>query len=135
MVREGRRWTSFLDLPVLKPMLAVPSSPFDSKEYLFEIKWDGYRCLCYLNGGVKLFSRNGVDMTMTFPELAGLNSSVPGRPAVLDGEIIVLQNGKPSFHSLQSRGRLTDIEKIWGAAARNPAIYVAFDILYLRTPW
>jgi len=111
-------------------MLAVSSPPFDSKDYIFEIKWDGYRCLSYLNGEVKLFSRNGLDLTETFPELTGLVDSVLHKPAVLDGEIIVLEKGVPSFNSLQARGRLKDKGKIRRAAARYPAIFVAFDILY-----
>lgn len=118
-------------IPLLKPMLAVSSEPFDSEDYYFEIKWDGYRCLCYVNGDVRLFSRNGLELTQTFPELAFLSESISDKPAVLDGEIIVLDNGIPSFNRLQTRGRLKDEGKIRHAAATNPAIFVAFDVLYV----
>ncbi len=121
---------TILNMPLLKPMLAVPAEPFDSEDYLFEIKWDGYRCLCYLNEEVRLLSRNGKDITDAFPELTGLESAVRQKPAVLDGEIIVLEDGMPSFNSLQSRGRLKDKAKIRRAAALWPAVFMAFDILY-----
>lgn len=118
------------NLPLFKPMLAVPSPPFSSRDYIFEIKWDGYRCLAYLDSSLQLLSRNGIDMTGTFPELQEIVASINKTPVVLDGEIIILQNGKPSFNSLQARGRLMDKGKIREESARNPAVYVAFDILY-----
>ncbi|MBC7325464.1 MAG: ATP-dependent DNA ligase, partial [Moorella sp. (in: Bacteria)] len=120
-------------LPVgrIKPMLAVTDQPFDSPDFIYEIKWDGYRCLAYLDGSTFLQSRNLQDLTPTFPELAGLHRGVRGQPAVLDGEIIVLdEGGRPSFSRLQARGRLAAPAKIRQAAIHTPAIFVAFDLLY-----
>lgn len=121
-----------VELPILKPMLAVASEPFDSSEYIFEIKWDGYRCLAYLNEGVKLLSRNSIEITETFPELGELSKLARDKPLILDGEIIVLENGVPSFNRLQSRARLKDKGKIIRAAASAPVLYMVFDILFVK---
>lgn len=119
-------------LPLVKPMLAVPAQPFDDPDYFFEIKWDGYRCLAYLDGQTNLVSRNLKNITGTFPDLGGLCHCVNDKPMVLDGEIIVLDGGKPSFDALQSRAKLVDKHRVGRAANNLPAIYVAFDILYRR---
>lgn len=127
--------TTGVGLPLfqIRPMLAVISRPFDSPDFLYEIKWDGYRCLAYLEGQTLLQSRNLLNITPTFPELASLHQRVKGQPAVLDGEIIVPgKDGKPSFSLLQGRGRLGDPLKVRQAARRTPAIFVAFDLLYYQ---
>ncbi|MCL6612192.1 MAG: non-homologous end-joining DNA ligase [Peptococcaceae bacterium] len=119
-------------IPLVEPMLAVRSEPFDNPEFLFEVKWDGYRALAYLDsGGTELRSRNRQDITGSFPELGGLHLSVKHLPALLDGEVVVFSGGRPSFGSLQARGRLSDPLKIKRAAVRTPALYLAFDILYV----
>lgn len=118
-------------LPLLRPMLAVDGEPFDSPDYLYEVKWDGYRCLAYLEENTSIKSRNLKDLTLLFPELGNLHRSVEERPALLDGEVIALKDGLPSFDALQDRGRLTDPVKIRLAARINPVVYVAFDLLFL----
>ncbi len=120
-------------LPPIKPMLAVAAGPFNHPDYVFEIKWDGYRCLAYLEAGnTALMSRNLTDITPQFPDLADLHRRVRNYPAVLDGEIIVLQDGRPSFAALQSRAKLTDKQRVSLAAQSLPAVYMAFDIIYSR---
>jgi len=120
-----------IPIPLLKPMLAVKADPFDSPEYLFEIKWDGYRALAYLDsGGTGLRSRNLQEIGAVFPELGGMHRSIDRLPALLDGEIVVFSGDKPSFGALQARGRLSDKLKIRQASEKTPALYVAFDILY-----
>lgn len=121
-----------MTLPLLRPMLAVAASPFSNPEFLFEIKWDGYRCLAYLEAGTRLRSRNLKDLTATFPELGNLHERVEGLPALLDGEIVVFTERGPDFAALQERGRLERAEHAAAAAARRPAVYLAFDILYHR---
>jgi len=113
-------------------MLAVAASPFSHPEFLFEIKWDGYRCLAYLEAGTMLRSRNLKDLTATFPELGNLHERVEGLPALLDGEIVVFTERGPDFAALQERSRLERAEHAAAAAARRPAVYLAFDILYHR---
>lgn len=120
-------------LPLLKPMLAVPSQPFDHPEYLFEVKWDGYRCLAYLDRWeTRLISRNQKDITATFPDLSELHRQVKDAPLVLDGEIIVMYRGLPSFDELQARAKLASPERVFRAAQKAPATYIAFDLLYRR---
>lgn len=117
-------------LPLIRPMLATSSAPFDSEKHLFEIKWDGYRGLAYLDNGTMIRSRNLIDFTPKFPELSGLHQRIKKLPALLDGEIVVLENGKPSFAGLQSRGRMNVLERVSRAAVERPAVFIAFDVLY-----
>jgi len=111
-------------------MLAVQAPPFDSPDHLYEIKWDGYRGLAYLNDRTILLSRNQLDLTPRFPELQELHLRVKQKPTILDGEIVVLQDGKPSFTALQGRGKLSDPLKIKRLARQAPAVFIAFDILF-----
>lgn len=108
----------------IEPMLAKPSQPFDSGEYLYEIKWDGFRALCFAESGdYRLIGRRKTDFTDLFPELAPLKSLPAG--CVLDGEIVVMVKGKPDFRALlkrQREGRAFDF--------KYPATYVPFDLLY-----
>ncbi len=121
-----------MDLHKYSPMLAVSGKPFDSEDYLFEIKWDGIRAIAIVDRqGTTLYSRNGNDIGYRYPEL-NFSGLVTGTPTVLDGEIVVLTNGLPNFHTLQTRDHLKDPRKIRHAAQVMPAIYVVFDILYLN---
>ncbi|MDA8211158.1 MAG: non-homologous end-joining DNA ligase [Clostridia bacterium] len=119
-------------LPLLKPMLAITGEPFDSPDFLFEVKWDGIRCLAYLTGETVLYSRNGNDLTYRYPELAGLHREVTGGPMILDGEIVVFEGDKPSFHRLLARDRLHNNFRIRQAAATYPAVLMVFDLLYYK---
>lgn len=118
-------------IPLMKPMLAVKSEPFDNSDYLYEVKWDGYRSMAYLDSGItELRSRNQLNITGIFPELSNIHLSVDRLPALLDGEVVIFNDGKPSFKSLQARGRLSDLLKIAEASKKTPALFIAFDILY-----
>lgn len=112
-------------------MLAMQAEPFDSPDYMFEIKWDGYRGLAYLDNKTVLLSRNQIDMTLKFPELQTLHNSVKQKQVILDGEIVVLQAGKPSFSALQTRGKVSDPLRVKGLSIKSPAIFVVFDLLFL----
>ncbi|AWB86543.1 ATP-dependent DNA ligase [Mycetocola zhujimingii] len=120
---------------IIRPMLAAngnASDIDDEHEWAFEMKWDGYRAVVYIDGGaVRLLSRNGNDLTDTFPELAGpLGKAIGATSAVLDGEIVAMdKTGRPNFHLLQSRAGLSDDE----AAARTANIeLMLFDLLELE---
>lgn len=92
--------------PPLNPMLLYrKAKPFNSQNYIFEIKWDGYRCLAYIkHEKIILQSRNKKYFTDKFPELKNIPSLVRANNAVLDGEICWLdKEGKPDFKKLQSR--------------------------------
>jgi ATP-dependent DNA ligase len=117
---------------LIKPMLAVESrEPFDSDRHLFEIKWDGIRCLAFIeNGRARLQSRESIDITAQFPELVGL-ADLPGG-TVLDGELVAMENGKPSLGGIQRRVQLQDQNRIALLSQASPVVYVVFDLLYLR---
>ncbi|WP_027363827.1 non-homologous end-joining DNA ligase [Desulfotruncus alcoholivorax] len=122
-----------MQLPLLKPMLAVKAKPFNHPDFFFEVKWDGYRCLAYLEKGVtRLLSRNQKDLTSAFPDLSDMHSILGNLPLVLDGEIVVLAGGRPSFEKLQSRAGLKDKFQINQAMQRLPAVFMVFDILYYQ---
>lgn len=129
-VRPFRRPKAVLPPGFVPPMLAVPGEAFDSDEHLFEIKWDGTRALSFIDrpGGYRLLNRRRIDMTARYPELDVLGILPPG--TVLDGEIVMLPDGKPDFEALQGREHARNPMHIRFAAARNPATYIVFDLLF-----
>ena len=115
----------------IKPMLGrLAREPFDSLNHIFELKWDGMRALAFIEGGeLKFFSRNGRNVTTQFPELAGMPALVKSDSAVLDGEIVCLDDdGKPSFARLQSILQSKRVTR----NRNHPAHFIAFDMLYGR---
>jgi bifunctional non-homologous end joining protein LigD len=118
----------------IHPMLATPvEKPFDDPEWLFEIKWDGYRAVSFLQDGkVRLVSRNQNDLTGEFPELHELSKSIKAENAVLDGEIVVLDDqGRPSFSMMQQRTGIRKGGRRTGARRDLPVQYYVFDLIYL----
>ena len=113
----------------IHPMLAVLSEePFDSDDHVFELKWDGTRALCFCDGDSRRFqNRRLYDTTGRYPELV---VHTRGR-AILDGEIALMRDGRPSFIALQEREHLTKPLDIRLLSMQSPATYVVFDILYL----
>lgn len=103
----------------LSPMLAVPADPFSSADYSYEIKWDGFRAIAFLDPGsqMRLQSRNLKPLLPRFPALAFLNRQVE-RKMILDGEIVSFVDGKPNFSALtRGQGQIS---------------YLAFDLLWLE---
>ncbi|MBY0285667.1 MAG: DNA ligase [Mycobacteriaceae bacterium] len=86
-------------------MLATLGPPPVGDDYAIEWKFDGQRASVLVTGGeVVVFSRNGADITATFPEMSSVSAAVGGRSVVLDGEIVALdRDGRPSFSRLQQR--------------------------------
>ncbi|HEY8463890.1 MAG TPA: non-homologous end-joining DNA ligase [Bacillota bacterium] len=113
-----------------QPMLATLAEPFDSEQFNYEIKWDGYRCLAFLDVTTRLLSRNGRDITAVFPDLSQINQRLHRPGCLLDGEIVALRNGKPSFAQLQQRAQLRNELLIKKAAKVTPVVYIAFDLIY-----
>jgi bifunctional non-homologous end joining protein LigD len=122
-------------LPVLEPMLASPDPmPPRLEEWAAEVKWDGMRVLVRLDGagGVELVSRAGNSATARFPEFGILPDLLPGRDAILDGEIVALDDhGRPSFSRLQERMPLRRPADIRDAMQSVPAQLLLFDVLWL----
>jgi bifunctional non-homologous end joining protein LigD len=122
----------------LVPMLArLDVLPPDDGSWALEMKWDGVRTLAYCEeGGVRLVSRTGQDVTRTYPELAGLAAAVGGRQALLDGEIVVLgPSGWPDFEALIQRIHVSSATAARHMASRLPVTYLAFDLLQLDGRW
>ncbi len=115
----------------LKPMLATAGDAFTRKDWLFEIKYDGYSLLCIKQGEeVQLMSRNGNDLSRTFPEIFQAVSRFPFHSFILDGEAVVHDaSGMPSFARMQRRGRLTKSSAIERAMNEYPATLYAFDLV------
>ncbi|HTE88058.1 MAG TPA: non-homologous end-joining DNA ligase [Terriglobales bacterium] len=119
----------------IHPMLATSvDKPFDSPEWLFEIKWDGYRAVCFLEKGKsRLVSRNQNDLTGQFPELQGLSKLVKAQTTILDGEIVALdEQGRPSFSLMQQRTGIRQGNRHTAARRDVPIMYYVFDLLYLE---
>lgn len=120
---------------VIHPMLAtLVEKPFDDQQWLFEVKWDGYRAITFIrDGSVRLVSRNQNDLTGEFPEIAQALAEIEVKEAVLDGEVVALDDqGRSSFSLMQQRTGMTKPGKARGSGDRTISIvYYAFDLLYL----
>jgi bifunctional non-homologous end joining protein LigD len=93
------------------------------------VKWDGVRLLADTTGPrLRLLSRNGRDATVAYPELAGL-ATLGG--AVLDGEVVAMSAGIPSFEALAERMHVRDAARARALAERAPVTYLVFDVLQL----
>ncbi len=124
--------TLFSERP-LRPMLAKTGEPFDSEDYVFEVKWDGLRTLVFKHDDrIELQNRNLRNVTSGFPELAELRKSVRAKSAIFDGEAVVLgERGTPNFGSLQKRFGIDDPKRASSLSKTIPVTYVAFDLLHL----
>lgn len=102
-----------------KPMLASTGAVEDGYDWAFEMKWDGYRAIALCQGDdVTLVSRNGVNLTPTYPEVAAALAELDLADTILDGELVAFgDNGAPSFHALQNTA--------------GPVSYLVFDLLRL----
>ncbi len=114
----------------IHPMLTQKEErAFTDPDWIFEVKWDGTRALCfYADGKFKLQNRRLYDTTHRYPDLRIVAKA---KRAILDGEVVIMWDGRPSFEKLQLREHLVDADEIARIAKRLPATYVAFDILYL----
>jgi len=114
----------------VRPMLATPGDAFSHPDWVFEIKYDGYRLLAGKEAGrVRLFSRSGRDYTEVFPDVAEAVAALPYDDFMIDGEVVVHgPDGLPSFPTLQQRGLLTRRADIARAAVKTPATLYAFDL-------
>src|SRR3989442_5458671 len=108
----------------------VQSEPVGCEEHIFELKWDGTRAVGFVSadGAVKFQNRRLYDITYRYPEVP---PDVGGRKAILDGEIVVMREGRPSFTGLQDREHASSPFTIRLRSKESPATYVVFDILYL----
>ncbi|HWM05040.1 MAG TPA: DNA ligase D [Actinophytocola sp.] len=136
MVRrsEAPQRSGFVRLPELvEPMLASPGAlPTDDEDWCYEFKWDGVRALARIEGGrLRLHSRKGNDITVTYPELRLLGEELGSTQVWLDGEIVAMADGRPSFPALQQRMHVQHDKQARSLANTVPVTYLIFDVLYL----
>jgi len=111
-----------------KPMLAkLAEKPFNSEDWIFEVKWDGIRAVSYVNDGLSIRSRNDKELRSSFPELEELKNLTEN--SVIDGEIVVMKDGRADFQALSERSKTAAIQEIQYLSGKLPATYVVFDIL------
>ena len=135
---RGNQWMIHRErqpLPAgVRPMLALTAAvPRDRENWALEMKWDGVRALAYIERGqVRLMSRTGRDITVAYPELAGLGSATPRKQLLLDGEIVVFgEGGWPQFEALQPRMHVSSAAQANLLARQTPVTYLVFDLLQL----
>ena len=124
-----------------RPMLATVAERVPTGEaWVHEVKWDGMRVLVDVRGGaVSVWSRSERDVTAAFPELDGLGEAYDDM--LLDGEVVALEGGRPSFHALTERMHVTKRRQAEQLVASRPVTLMVFDLLRLfgndlRTqPW
>ncbi|KJY43877.1 ATP-dependent DNA ligase [Streptomyces sp. NRRL B-1568] len=126
------------DLPLIAPMLATPGTlphPREDHRWAYETKLDGQRCVSYLpgDGTLRLRARSGEDITAAYPELRGLATALGSTSAVLDGEIVALdERGHSDFELLQQRmGLAGSPAKAARMAAEVPTQLMLFDVMLL----
>ena len=120
-------------IPPMKATLA--DAAFDDPDWLFEVKWDGYRVEAVVRDGrARIWTRNQLDASRYFPELAGEAPWIDAREAIVDGEVVALDaDGRPSFSLLQDRTgiRTGRVPGSKGPGQPAPVVYQAFDLLHL----
>ncbi|MFQ5907445.1 MAG: non-homologous end-joining DNA ligase [Thermoplasmata archaeon] len=114
----------------IQPMLAYSrDDPFDSDEFSFEVKWDGTRTVAWAGEGDRRFQNRRLrSIAYRYPEI----DPEVKVPAILDGEIVVMDQGKPSFARLQQREHVSEAFRAGLLAEQLPATYVVFDILHWK---
>lgn len=118
----------------IEPMRAESADkPPGGSQWLYEIKWDGVRALCFLeNGKLRMCSRTGNSYDRQYPELSTLPHQVAAETAIIDAEIAVLDDsGRSHFELIQPRIHQTDPNTIAHMARKTPVKLFAFDLLYL----
>jgi bifunctional non-homologous end joining protein LigD len=110
-----------------KPMLAKSVlKPFTDKDWIFEVKWDGFRAIAYVKEPFSLRSRNGRELISNFPEIIELKQLAHN--VVVDGEIIIMRGGKEDFEAMQQRSQVKSALEIKRRTNASPATYVVFEL-------
>ncbi len=116
----------------ISPMLITEmKDPFDSPDYIYEIKWDGIRTISFLDDKTDMRNKRNKLMIPLFPELKDLYSQVKAK-CIIDHELLILKNGLPDFYEVQKRALMSNPFKIKLAAGKFPACVIAYDILYYK---
>lgn len=121
----------------MTPFEPVTTSAIPQGErWVAQIKWDGIRLLTYCDGHrVALFNRHKKERTLHYPELTAIDTYCSARSVILDGEVIALKNGKPSFYQVMKRDGLRTEKTFSSIRHQVPIIYMVFDLLYFNDEW
>ena len=115
----------------ITPMLiSEMQEAFDSPDYIYELKLDGIRCFAYLDDTTVLRNKRNANILPIYPELKEIHRQVKER-CLLDGELVVIRDGKPDFFEMQRRSLMSDQFRIELSSKNLPVSFVTFDILYL----
>jgi bifunctional non-homologous end joining protein LigD len=119
-------------VPMLAKLGSLPPKR-EADRWAYEVKWDGVRALVYSEPGrIRFESRNGRDITASYPELRPLNRALSHHRAILDGEIVAFdEHGRPSFGRLQQRMHLTAEAQVRRRAKEAPVTLALFDLVWL----
>jgi bifunctional non-homologous end joining protein LigD len=124
--------------PSLAPMLSTTATPARARADAArwgdpawaEAKWDGIRAVGVWDGTrLRLWARSGNELTARYPEITGVDAGLGAQPAVVDGELVALDQGRPSFPLLQTRMNLVREGDIAREVRRTPVHYYLFDVL------
>lgn len=119
-------------LPRLAPMKGVSGPLPTDGGWAYEIKWDGMRVVAEVDGTVTAHSANDLEVADRFPELQALAAHLAGHRAVLDGEVVVLDDlGRADFSRLQNRMHVSRPDKVAALRTDHPVTFVVFDLLHL----
>jgi len=128
----GKKEASLPDVgPPMLAQIGTGLPPTDAN-WVYEVKWDGVRALCYIQSGqLRMVSRNGNIIDRQYPELSILPHHIKAKTAIIDGEIAALnERGVPSFELLQRRINVADASSVATLARHHPVVFYAFDLLY-----
>ncbi len=126
-----------MDLQPVVPFEPVLASQLpEGDQWIAQIKWDGVRMLSYCDGNeAELINRRGNRRTLQYPEIADPRAYCRAGSVILDGEVIALSGGKPSFHEVMRRDSLKNAAAIKAVSPQVPVLYMIFDILYCNGTW
>ncbi|MGG1514024.1 DNA ligase [Paenibacillus oryzisoli] len=120
----------------------IPFEPIQSEKiptgpnWIAQIKWDGIRMLTYFDGqSTRLWNRRRNERTLQYPELLDVRAYCTASSVILDGEIIAMDDAKPSFHQIMKRESLRKEVNIAKARHQTPVTYMLFDLLMLNGEW
>lgn len=108
----------------------------EGDNWVAQVKWDGVRMLTYCDGmKTQLINRKGNERTAQYPEFVEVSAYCRAKTVILDGEMIAIADGKPSFHEIMRRDSVRREQGIRFAAGQVQAIYMIFDILFADGKW
>lgn len=126
-----------MELNPIKPFEPIVADQLPHGEgWTTQVKWDGVRMLVYYDGNeVRLINRKGHERTLQYPEYGTVSSYCKANSVILDGEMIAITEGRPSFHQVMKRDSRRRSQEIEAAVGRIPVTYMVFDVLYRDGRW